>query len=263
MRPLNYLLSFLSFNLFPVEYQPTQPETMRILVTGGTGAAGLEILRTANADPSITQVTVLLRGALPASVPPSPKMTVVKHTDFMNYPAELVKDHDACVWALGRGSSGLTEAQYAEFTHDYPVAALTAFAANIEPGHPFRFVYFSGDGADPSQKSGQMWARVKGRTETDLQAIAKASNGTIHTHSLRPGYFFPADQADRQNTRSRGARVTDVILAPLLRTVAPKFIVPISDLALVALGLAKGTLGDAEVLSNTDIVNAAATAKKA
>ncbi|KAJ6490471.1 hypothetical protein DFH09DRAFT_1252662 [Mycena vulgaris] len=238
---------------------------MRILLTGASGAglfsthstAGLEVLRTANADPSITHVTVLVRGPLPASVPPSPKMTVVTHKDFRVYPAELVRGHDACVWALGRSSSGATEAEYTAITHDYPVAALTAFAANAEADRPFRFVYFSGDGADPSGTSKMLFARVKGRTETDLLAIANAPGAKVHAQMLRPGYFFPADAADRERTRSRSTRALDCVMAPLLRTVAPSLIVPIGDLARVALGIAKGKLGDATVFSNAAIREAA------
>ncbi|WKE73512.1 hypothetical protein [Streptomyces sp. WP-1] len=37
------------------------------------------------------------------------------------------------------------------------------------------FVYVSGDGTDPTGKSRQMWARVTGRTENDLQVLPMAA----------------------------------------------------------------------------------------
>ncbi|KAJ7750446.1 hypothetical protein DFH07DRAFT_1034361 [Mycena maculata] len=217
---------------------------MRLFLT-----AGLEVLRTANADPSITHiVTVLVRNALPANDR--------RHKDFGVYPAELVKGHDACVWALGRSTSGTTEVEYTTITYDYPVAAFNAFVANLEPNQPFRFVYFSSDGADPSGKSSLLFARVKRRAETDLLAVSDAAGSAVHAQMLRPGYFSPSDAQDRKRTRSRGSRVLDSVMAPLLRS-APKYIVPIHDLARVALGLANGSLRDEEVLSNTEIRQAA------
>ena len=53
-------------------------------------------------------------------------------------------------------------------THDYLLNAARALKeAGAGEGRaedkPFRFVYVSGEGADPTGKSSQMWARVKVR----------------------------------------------------------------------------------------------------
>ena len=50
--------------------------------------------------------------------------------------------------------------------YDYPIAMLQALrdskvGANRPPDRPFRFLYWSGQSADPTEKSMQMWARVK------------------------------------------------------------------------------------------------------
>lgn len=71
--------------------------------------------------------------------------------------------HGACVWALGKSSSGMSEADYTRLTHDFPLAALTAFNdAKIRGADgTFRFVYFSGEGADQEEKTRMLFGRVK------------------------------------------------------------------------------------------------------
>jgi hypothetical protein len=94
------------------------------------------------------------------------KSRVIIHKDFSEYPPELmarIADHNACIWALGKSSSGISEKEYTLMTHTYPVKAMKAL---IDAGvgseeKPFQLVYFSGEGADPSQNSSMMWARVK------------------------------------------------------------------------------------------------------
>ena len=54
-------------------------------------------------------------------------------------------------------------------THDYVLNAARALkeagaGEGRGEGEPFRFVYVSGEGADTTGKSSQMWARVKVRS---------------------------------------------------------------------------------------------------
>lgn len=134
-----------------------------------TSSAGLEVLRTAIADSTISKITVLSRRAIPDSIPASEKVTRIEHSEFTSYPPELLsrlEGHGACIWALGKSSSGMNEQEYTRLTYDYPMAALKAFAKS--PGirgedGKFRFVYFSGDGAKPDGKGGALFARVKVR----------------------------------------------------------------------------------------------------
>ncbi|TCD61171.1 hypothetical protein EIP91_008815, partial [Steccherinum ochraceum] len=148
---------------------------MRLLLTGATGAGGLNIYRAALNDPSITSITLLLRSEMPSwAVLPanaSEKTTTIIHFDFTSYPPEVASrlaQHDACIWALGISSNGVKEADYTRITYEYTMALVKALkeagVGNDRPADkPFRFVYFSGAMADPTGKSGQMWARVKGK----------------------------------------------------------------------------------------------------
>jgi hypothetical protein len=53
---------------------------------------------------------------------------------------------------------------------------------------PFRFIYVSGEGADQTEKSRQLFGRIKGRTERELD---EAETGTFKTISVRPGAINP------------------------------------------------------------------------
>lgn len=124
-------------------------------------------------DASISNITLLMRREMPAwaALPPNAveKTTTIVHSDFTSYPPDLatrLAEHDACIWALGKSVRGMTEEQYTLLTYGYPMAALRAMrdagvGRDRPPAQPFRFVYVSGEHADPTQKSMQMWARVK------------------------------------------------------------------------------------------------------
>lgn len=107
---------------------------------------------------------------MPSYVPTSPKASVIVLDDFLHYPPEILPalaSHDACVWALGGSSKGLTEESYAVLTVDYVKAAVAALkeggvAKGREDGkNPFRFVFISGEWANPEETSRFMFARVK------------------------------------------------------------------------------------------------------
>lgn len=108
-----------------------------------------------------------------AVLPPnaSAKTDFVIQPDFHTYTSELARKlatHDACVWALGKSAAGISEKDYTELTLDYPLALLKALkeggvGEGRQADKPFRFVYISGELADPKMKSSQMWARVKVR----------------------------------------------------------------------------------------------------
>ena len=105
-----------------------------------------------------------------AKLPPNAdeKTEVILHSDFKTYPPDLARrlaEHDGVVWALGKSSHGMSEEAYTELTYEYTMAAARAIkeAGAGSPERPFRFVYISGELADPTGKSMQMWARVKVR----------------------------------------------------------------------------------------------------
>jgi len=166
---------------------------MKLILTGATGAGpsclclrkvlewyssilspavGLQVLRFAIADPTISKITILSRRALPDYAPSSPKAEVIVLDDFLHYPPEILPrlaDHDACIWALGASSKGHTEASYAVFTLDYVKVAVEALVEGgvgkgREDGkNPFRFIFLSSESANPEESSMLMFSRVKVR----------------------------------------------------------------------------------------------------
>ena len=135
-------------------------------------SAGFAAYLAALADPSVSYITLLLRrevpawGNLPSNASEKSKTIIVN--DFLQYPQDVISqiaDHDGCVWALGKSVRGLSEEEYMKIHVDFPLAAVEALkkagVGNAEK--PFNFVYVSGEGADPSEKSIFMWSRGKVR----------------------------------------------------------------------------------------------------
>ncbi|KAI8986625.1 hypothetical protein BD414DRAFT_486601 [Trametes punicea] len=235
---------------------------MHIILTGATGVAGLAIYRAALADSTVQKVTLLTRRPMPswAKLPSNAeeKTETVIHQDFQSYPPDLARRlaaHDGLVWALGKSAVGLSEEEYTEITYGYTMACARALkdAGAGSKDHPFRFVYISGELADPTGKARQMWARVKGRVERELPQLFQGTN--IKAHIVRPGYFFPSKKhpEDRLNQRSALMRALDVIQTPLYSTFVPSVYTPIEDLARFTVELAKGRWPDQELSRNTDM----------
>ncbi|GJE86452.1 hypothetical protein PsYK624_025320 [Phanerochaete sordida] len=236
---------------------------MKLLITGATGAAGLNIYRAAVQDPSISAVTLLMRREMPSwAVLPAnaaEKTTTIVHADFAQYPPELaarLAEHDACIWAQGKSSRGMNEADYTRLTYDYPMAALRALrdagvGAGRAPDRPFRFVYVSGMSSDPTEQSAQMWARVKGRAEKDIAAFCTPESG-MKAHVIRPAYFRPPREypADWAHQRTRGEDMVDRVLGPVFTCLIPSFVTPIPVLARVPLEIAKGRWPDVGLFPN-------------
>jgi uncharacterized protein YbjT (DUF2867 family) len=137
---------------------------MKIIVTGATGMVGSEVIRQAIADENIHEIIALARRPLEIT---HPKIKTVILHDFLNYDA--VKDHfigcDACIWCLGKSQLQVSKEQLAAITIDYTIAAAKAMLL-VNPA--IHFIFLSGNGADRTEKSKVLFARLKGKTENAL-----------------------------------------------------------------------------------------------
>lgn len=232
---------------------------MKLVLTGVTGAAGIQIFRQAVSDASIKRITVLSRRALPSwmDIPENDKTEVIILDDFLAYPSDLparLAGHDACVWALGKSSVGLSDEEYTRITHDYTMHfanSLQEAGMKDRTGEPFRFVFISGEGADPSGKSNVKFARIKGMTEKALFDLPPSSN--IKASVMRPAYFFPSKDhpSDRENIRSPTTRAIDCLMSPIMKTILPSMYTPIEDLGFFAVEVAKGRWSDEKLFPNS------------
>jgi len=188
----------------------------------------------------------------------SEKTTTIIQSDFNTYSPDAAKSlaqHDAVIWALGVASSGINEEDYSRITYEYPMSLIKALKdAGVNEGrdekNPFRFVYVSGEMADPTQTSMQMWARVKVCLR-DASEFCNTNPG-MKAHILRPAYFFANKDypQDALNQRSSSGRIIDKIMGPVYRTVLPGFVTPHAEMAKVALEITKGRWPQQELFRN-------------
>src|SRR5579859_5518656 len=124
--------------------------SMRIVITGANGSIGTALVKECIVSPQISHIVLLVRSELPSTFPQSPKITVLKHGDFSNYPPSLIAQLrnlrvEACIWCLGTSSARVAgRVEYARITKDFTLAAATTLC---ELSPQFRFVYTSLPGA--------------------------------------------------------------------------------------------------------------------
>jgi uncharacterized protein YbjT (DUF2867 family) len=212
---------------------------MKIIVTGATGMADTEVIRQAIEDEGIDEIIALVRRPLAIT---HPKITTVIHRDFLDYDA--VKDHfkhiDACIWCLGISQLQVSKEQYAVITHDYTIAAAKAMFS-VNPS--IHFVFLSGNGADRSEKSKVLFARLKGKTENALLQMG-LQNITI----ARPDAIWPK----HKNKNAPLAYKMAFPFFPLIERFAPSKIIGSVQLAKALLYLAKNP-GEKNTYENMEL----------
>lgn len=212
---------------------------MKIIITGATGMAGSEVVRQAINDDTITNIIALVRRPMEIT---HPKITTVIHDDYSLY--DDVKDHfrdcDACIWCLGISQLQVSKEQYAVITYDYTIAAAKAMLA-VNPS--IHFVFLSGNGADRTEKSKVLFARLKGKTENALLKCG-LKNITI----ARPDAIWPK----HRNKRAPFAYKLVIPLFPMIELLAPRKIIGSLPLAKALLYLAKNP-GEKNTYENMEL----------
>jgi len=76
---------------------------MKLIVTGATGFIGNEVLRQCIANPEVTSVLVVSRREPAKDLMAFPKVKVILHEDFSEWPASLLEQlegAEGCIWYL-------------------------------------------------------------------------------------------------------------------------------------------------------------------
>jgi uncharacterized protein YbjT (DUF2867 family) len=157
-------------------------EKIKAIITGSTGMVGEGVLHECLLDTRVQAVLVINRK--PCGVV-HPKLKEVIQHDFFDVAGieKLLTGYNACFFCLGVSSLGLKEPEYARLTHTLTLHfAQTLSRLNTN----MTFCYVSGAGTRSSEKGGQMWARVKGKTENDLRKLPFKQ-----VFAFRPGYMQP------------------------------------------------------------------------
>lgn len=211
----------------------------RLLVLGGTGVIGREVLEAASAEPSVEEVRALQRRSVS---PPLPRVVEVLTEDFVNLSGQRLAftGVDACIFALGISQSLVVGEEYRRITIDFPLEAARQLA---ESSPAATFVFVSGEGADPSGRSRVLFARTKGEAEARLQ---RQRMGRLVI--ARPGAVIPSQWPREPLPHER----LTVPLSKLLHPLAPGLVIRASDLgrALVRAALDRSV---PELLGNREL----------
>jgi uncharacterized protein YbjT (DUF2867 family) len=158
---------------------------MKLIVTGATGTAGSEVVRQAIADPAITAVTAIVRKPLDIK---HEKLTTIIHQNFLDYSSlnDVFIKHDACTWCLGISQTLVSKEEYHVITYDYTIAGA---AAMLNANPRITFLFLSGMGADPSEKSRTLFARVKGKTENALLKLPFEKLYIVRPSGIKPEHI--------------------------------------------------------------------------
>ena len=153
---------------------------LSIILTGASGMVGRAVLLQCLDSPQVAKVLVINRHAIDLS---HPKLAEIIHQDFSDITpiADRLRAYDACFFCAGVSSVGKDEATFTRLTYDL----VTGFARGLLAVNPnLTLTYVSGMGTDT--EGGQMWARVKGRTE---QAVLDM--GFRDAYMFRLGMLLP------------------------------------------------------------------------
>jgi uncharacterized protein YbjT (DUF2867 family) len=155
---------------------------IRVIITGASGMVGEGVLHECLLSPDVEKVLVVGRRSCGVQ---HTKLTEIVHKDFFDLSSieSQLAGYNACFFCLGVSSVGMKKEDYEKMTYDLTMNfARTLANVNSE----MSFCYISGAGTDSTEKGRSHWARVKGKTENDLQKF-----GFKQTFLFRPGILKP------------------------------------------------------------------------
>ncbi len=198
---------------------------MRVILTGATGMVGEGVLHECILHPEVEEILILTRK--PSGVNHA-KVKELVHSDFYDLSpiADQLKNYNACFFCLGVSSVGMNEVDYTKVTY-----TLTLHVAQVLSKHnpEMTFCYVSGAATDTTEKGKMMWARVKGKTENDLQKLPFKK-----VYLFRPGYMNPTKGL--KNTLKYYKYIS--WLYPFLRLVFPSGVSTLKELGLAMINSA-------------------------
>ena len=190
---------------------------IRIIITGVTGMVGEGVLHECLLSSDVEKLLVVTRRTTGIS---HPKLSEFILQDFFELSSldTAIAGYDACFFCLGVSSVGMSKEAYEKMTYDLTMG----FAKTLVKVNPHMiFSYISGAGTDSTQKSRLHWARVKGKTENDLQKL-----GFGQTYLFRPGILKPTKGL--KNTL--GFYKWTGWLSPIVETLMPNSICSLAQL---------------------------------
>lgn len=151
---------------------------LQIILTGATGMVGEGVLLECLSNPAVARVLVLTRKPTGRTHPKLQELLVPDLANLSAVESQLT-GYNACFFCAGVSSVGISKDEYERITHDLTLSVAETLA-RLNP--ELTFIYVSGAGT--SAQSRQHWARVKGRTESELLALPLRA-----AYMFRPGFM--------------------------------------------------------------------------
>lgn len=194
---------------------------LKVILTGATGMIGEGVLHECLNHPEVEKVLVITRKSCGYS---NPKLTEILHDDFHDFTSinDSLKGYNACYFCLGVTSVGKSEAEYTKLTYDLTLGFATVLAS-LNPD--MTFCYISGANTDSTAKGRSMWARIKGKTETELMKLPFKQ-----VYNFRPGGIEPFLPLKPTQTYYKTYKYLGWLFA-LLKAIAPGYVIKLKDLA--------------------------------
>ena len=155
---------------------------IKVIITGATGMVGEGVLFECLQNPLVNEILMVNRKHYDCNHLKLKELVVPDFLQLDQY-AENIKGYDACFYCAGISSVGMKEDKYTHITYD---TTLSFAKTLITHNSNISFCYVSGSHTDSTEKSGLMWARVKGRTENDLMKLPFKG-----VYNFRPGAMLP------------------------------------------------------------------------
>ena len=194
---------------------------LKVIITGATGMVGEGVLYECLQHPDVEKVLVITRKP---SGYTHPKLTEIIHSDLSDITplSDSLKGYNACYFCLGVTSLGKKEPEYTKLTYTLTLN-FAGTLASLNTG--MTFCYISGAGTDSTEKGRTMWARVKGRTENDLQKLPFK-----RVYNFRPGGIIPFLPLKPTQTFYKTYKYTKWILS-LMKMFTPQYVISLKELA--------------------------------
>jgi len=203
---------------------------MRVLIFGATGMVGQGVLRECLLDPDVESVVTVGRSATGQQ---HPKLREIVHPDLLDLSSiqSELSGFDACFFCLGVSSAGMSEENYRHITYDLTLSVARTLS-RTNPG--MTFIYVSGFGADSTEQSRTMWARVRGQTENELLRLPFRA-----AYIFRPAAILPRNGNSSKTTLTRLAYILAWPFFSILERWLPNYVTTTEKLGRAMIKVAK------------------------
>jgi len=203
---------------------------MKIILFGASGMIGQAALRESLLDSGVTQVLSVVRS--PSGKQHDKLREIVRRdfSDFSDIEPELT-GYDACFYCVGISSVGMKEADYRVVTYDMPLAAASVLS-RLNPN--MTFVHVSAVGADSTERSRTMWARVKGAAENAIQRLPFRA-----VYVFRPFFVQPLNGIGSRTGWYNTLYALTRPLTPIMMRLFPRYATTTTEIGRAMIGVVR------------------------